>query len=461
MTESTETISVWPHVDRGEHAHRLVFWRGDFYLWQGTHWSTYDEEDVRADLYHTLNHGVYRAKSGDLLPCQPNDARVSNYLKSMKAILYRENFRDADDALTDRDHLRIAFRNGVLDRETGELSEHQRNFFNLHVLPFDYDPTVGEPELWLEFLDSIWGTPKRDGRDSQEARLLQEWFGYVLSGRTDLQRMMLLVGPTRAGKSVIASILGALVGDGAKTGISTSDLASTFGLTPLLGRSIAILADARFAGSGHVSAAAVENLLRIVGEDEISVNRKYRDPWEGRIGCRIMAISNELPAPAESSSALAKRFLVLQFRRSFFGKEDFRLQRKLRGELPAILLWALDGEQHLREAEHGFTEPMTSKMAVREIEELTSPVMSFMRECCENDPESKVNKDAMYRVYREWCVTQGRDRPLPKNIFMRNLYAAYSHLKPYRAMRQGERVQMIEGVRFSEDVALLGVDTEG
>ncbi len=43
---------------------------------------------------------------------------------------------------------------------------------------------------------------------------LQQWFGYMISGRLDLHKILLLVGPTRAGKGVTARILGALVGDG-------------------------------------------------------------------------------------------------------------------------------------------------------------------------------------------------------------------------------------------------------
>jgi hypothetical protein len=44
------------------------------------------------------------------------------------------------------------------------------------------------------------------------ADVLGEWFGYVISGRTDLHKIFLNVGPTRGGKGVIARIETALIG---------------------------------------------------------------------------------------------------------------------------------------------------------------------------------------------------------------------------------------------------------
>jgi phage/plasmid-associated DNA primase len=39
-----------------------------------------------------------------------------------------------------------------------------------------------------------------DGVEAEEIGTLQEWFGYILSGRTDLQKILLLIGPRRSGK---------------------------------------------------------------------------------------------------------------------------------------------------------------------------------------------------------------------------------------------------------------------
>ena len=103
-------------------------------------------------------------------------------------------------------------------------------------------PTPREPMRWLAFLDELWP----DDPDSIAA--LQEWFGYVISGRLDLQKILLLVGPTRGGKGAIARVLGALVGRENVAGPTLSSLGGDFGLAPLLGKPLAVISDARLDG---------------------------------------------------------------------------------------------------------------------------------------------------------------------------------------------------------------------
>ena len=56
---------------------------------------------------------------------------------------------------------------------------------------------------------------------------------------------------------------------------------------------------------------AVERLLSISGEDTLTIDRKYRDPWTGRLPTRFMILTNELPRFTDSSGALASRFVDL------------------------------------------------------------------------------------------------------------------------------------------------------
>ena len=87
----------------------------------------------------------------------------------------------------------------------------------------------------------------------------------MLSGRTDLHKILLLVGPTRAGKGAIARVLAALVGKGNVAGPTLASLGTNFGLSPLLGKPLAVVSDARLgAGNAH---QVVERLLSISGED--------------------------------------------------------------------------------------------------------------------------------------------------------------------------------------------------
>ena len=96
-----------------------------------------------------------------------------------------------------------------------------------------------EPRKWFDFLDALWP------QEPNAADLLGEWFGYVISGRLDLHKILLMVGPTRGGKGAIARVLSALVGRQNVAGPTLNSLGGDFGLAPLIGKPLAIISDAR------------------------------------------------------------------------------------------------------------------------------------------------------------------------------------------------------------------------
>jgi phage/plasmid-associated DNA primase len=91
---------------------------------------------------------------------------------------------------------------------------------------------------------------------------------------------MLLIGPTRSGKGTIARVLTALLGKGNVAGPTLASLGTNFGLSPLIGRPLAVVSDARLAGANFHQ--IVERLLSLSGEDLLTIDRKYREPWSGK-----------------------------------------------------------------------------------------------------------------------------------------------------------------------------------
>jgi len=59
-------------------------------------------------------------------------------------------------------------------------------------VPFNYDPNASPPQAWLAFLDELW--PAKDDQDGANIKALGEWFGYIVSGRTDLHKILMMVG---------------------------------------------------------------------------------------------------------------------------------------------------------------------------------------------------------------------------------------------------------------------------
>ena len=117
-------------------------------------------------------------------------------------------------------------------------------------------------------------------------------------------------------------------------GPTLNSLSGDFGLAPLIGKTLAVVADMRI--SGRDTSIVVERLLSICGEDTLTVNRKYRDQWTGKLSARFHIISNELPQLGDASAAIIGRFIMLVTTRSWLGKEDRELEPALQAELPGF-----------------------------------------------------------------------------------------------------------------------------
>jgi hypothetical protein len=119
----------------------------------------------------------------------------------------------------------VASSNGLLHVGTRKLPDLTPLFFNRVAVPVEYEPAAPEPIRWMRFLNQLWP------EDPESTAALQEFFGYVLSGQTDLPKIMLLIGPTRSGKGTIARVLAPLLGKGNAAGPILTSLGTNFGLS--------------------------------------------------------------------------------------------------------------------------------------------------------------------------------------------------------------------------------------
>jgi hypothetical protein len=276
----------------------LVHYRGVFYEWTGTHYRGCDTDHLRSKLYKFLEMArTPRDKTYE--PFNPTAHKVNQVLDALRSLVGKDPtcnapFWTSQVAPADPGNL-IACQNGLLNIETRELLPHSPHFFNVNCLPFDYDPSAPCPKLWLTFQHQLWPNDE-DGQST-----LQEIFGLMLTADTRYQKIFMIVGPKRSGKGTIGRVLTALLGKENVVNPTLASLNTNFGLSPLIDKRVAIIPDARLAP--HTNAHTVERLLSISGEDALTVDRKYRDPWNGRLGIRFLILTNELPRMADSSGA--------------------------------------------------------------------------------------------------------------------------------------------------------------
>ncbi len=440
----------------------LRFWRGEFHGWQDGAYRPVPDADLRGELTQCVDAEFARVNAADLAAWaaagddkkKPPEVRkvtvglVGNVLQALRGMCLLPGAVEPPawiDGATGPDPAGVlSLRNGLLDLpaaaagRAGCLLPPDVAFFTLTAAPFDYDPAAPPPAAWLDFLASVWPA------DPASIMCLQTVFGYLLTPDTGQQKIFLFVGPPRAGKGTVARVLRELLGPANVSGPTLSSLATNFGLAPLLGKTLAVVSDARLGGRADLP-VIVERLLSISGEDALTVDRKNREAVTAKLSARFVILSNELPRLGDASGALPSRFVVFRFDRSFLGHEDLTLTGRLLSELPGILNWAVAGWQHLRLARR-FVQPADGVELVEEMEDLSSPAGAFVRDRCRVGFGCEVAVADVYAVWRGWCSEHGRREPGTEETFGRDLRAAVPSLRKFRARDGQRRKAMYAGV---------------
>ena len=393
-------------------------WRDDYYLWS-----------AKSGCYAHMTDAELRGQIYQRLPV--SDAKmVSNVIDALLATDILIDSKDLGDWLTDpkieADPLDLAVApNGIVNLGTGQLCVATPALFTTSCLGSKYDPAAGaEPKLWLEFLRQLWPS------DEDAIRCLQEWFGLQLTPDTTFQKILLLIGPKRSGKGTISRVMQALLGRASCCAPTLASIGTNFGMQPLIGKTAAVIGDARLGGRSDI-AQIVERLLSLSGEDPITVDRKHKESWTGDLKVRVTLVSNELPKFDDASGALAGRFVILETKTSFYAREDRTLTKRLMAELPQILNWAIAGWTRLR-ARGYLTEPRSSRQLGEDLAELASPVNAWLKDRTSRSlllrRDQWVSQDAAYRDYKIWAMAHGH-REITSTMFGRNLRAMVAGLE--------------------------------
>ena len=419
--------------------------RGGFYEWNGACWPQIDRRDIRGTAYRWLEHARYYDPEKGELPFNPSRRKIDDVIDALRAVVLLESSVEPPywtSGTTNRPASEtISMVNGLLHVPTRTMLPHTPHFFCRHSLAFPFSTECGSPQRWLLFLHELWGD------DESSITALQEMMGYILGGDTRLQKIFLLVGPKRGGKGTIGRVLTGLLGAHNVAAPTLAGLSTNFGLSPLIDKPLGLIADARLSGRSD-GRVVVERLLSISGEDSLTIDRKYRESWTGRLPTRFVVLTNELPRLTDSSGALASRFVIFVLRKSFYGEENPALTDELLTEAPAIFNWALEGLDRLNERGY-FVNPESGREAVQELEDLSSPVSAFVRDGCVTGSYC-AEPDALWEAWKCWCERENR-HPGTKSVFGRDLKAAVPTVRRTRPRKNETRSYVYEGIGLREE----------
>jgi putative DNA primase/helicase len=468
-------------VSRHVHPDGLTirFWRDEYHLWDGAAYRILPDKEMRAQVnsfiaseferLHTLKLIKAAQKEGKGEPKSiPKPIAVTTRLVgdvvqalSGLTVLPTSTYPEQPCWLDGRSdwpvHEVLPARNGLIHLPSVVADEPctilpTPAFFGAYALDYNFDANAPKPQEWINFLNQLWD------EDQESIDCLQEWIGYLLSLDTRQQKILMMIGPKRSGRGTIARVIKALAGPNNVVNPTLSSFAMNFGLAPLIGKPIAIIGDARLSARPD-NAAIVERLVSISGEDDQTIDRKHMPAWTGRLPTRFVLISNILPKLKDASGALPGRMIVLRLTKTFYGLEDKDLSRRLRQELPGILLWAIEGWARLYERQE-FLQPGSAADLVKSLEALSSPILAFVKECLVVHPDAWIRIPDLFNNWRTWCQSRGQEHTGDEHSFGRDLHAAIPGLRTKRPRQGNERLRIYVGVRMKEAHEITVEDNE-
>jgi putative DNA primase/helicase len=366
------------------------------YIFNGEYWQQCDKDIIKDFL------GKVAIKMG----CPDYEARHYEF----KDKLLKQFISDAHlpPPPTDVNRISINLQNGTFEFTANgwALRGFNADDFITYQLPFHHTPDATCP-MFDKYLSHVLPDP--------ESRiLLQEFSGYIFTP-LHFEKMLVLYGSGRNGKSVFFNILQALIGI---ENILTYSL-GLFNHEYNRAKLTNVLLNYSSEKGADLN---TETFKALISGEPQQAREPYGKSFTLRNKVRFIMNANELPKETEQTSAFFERWLIIPFDKYIEPEErDERLAKNIIAqELPGVFNWLLGGLNRIM-TQAKFSDCKKADVALNEFKRQSDNVALFVEEF--NYITSSASKDALadlYSEYKVFCHDDGY-KPCGKNKFSQRL----------------------------------------
>ena len=405
-----------------------------YYEFTGRYWKEIKDDAIRSNI-------VWFFAQWKLPP-----SKISNILTSVEDAVYKKDLQNCTWLKGDYDGLHtVVFNNTLVElKDEVKMLEHTRNYFCMNELGYDYDPTSQCPEF-IKFLNTIW--------DDQNIILkLQEWFGYSLTTDAIHQKIAMFIGKSRGGKGVITTILSKMLGEHNTVSPTMENIIQNSMIHAMSKAKLILIPEAT---DIHPSKRneVLGNLKAISGNDPLSYHVIYKGAAINHVWGKIVISTNSMPTFVDSSGALANRFEIFPFMKSFVGREDKELGKRLEKEISGILNWAIEGLRRLQ-SQGQFTSAEQSVEMVDDMRRDMFPLAEFVETYCVIGTDHEIKIGNLYDGYLHYCRMNEIKMPIKKTMFGKYLKSSYLPVNPNR-LKDEARSRGFSGIDLNAKVKVL------
>jgi len=350
--------------------------------------------------------------------------------------------------------------NGLLNADTLEFAEgHNPRWLSLCKSEADWQGIDAACPRFLQWLMEVM--PGTDMEAEKARETLMMWLGYLLVPDRSHHKALSLVGERRTGKGTMLRLIQRLVGHENVCQTSLTEISGRFGLEPLLGRTVAMIGDARPGKANADLSTGAERMLAITGGDCLGVDRKNRASLPSvDLPVRFVMASNGNFNMPDPNGVLATRLVTLQFDQSFAGRENSQIEAAFVEELPGILAWAVRGLQRLSEL-GGFHDLKSTKDACEISQEIAQPLLAFMDDAFANERGDDIDIDDVYSAYVGWWARhKPKANPISKTQLRNEIGSCRTGVKVVRRGTGNGRSRFLVGVTPNESFDRFKADGE-
>lgn len=302
--------------------------------------------------------------------------------------------------------------NGTIDLATGELHPHSPADLNTKLAPIRYAPDA-RSDRFEQFLGDL------TGGDPELAAYLQRAAGYTATGHTSEEIFFFGHGPEATGKTTLARLLGAALGDYSRTASASTFMTSRqAGATPDLAR----LVGARYVSCSEIGPNAKftpEVIKATTGGDEIYARPLYRDGFQYTPQFKLWFFANELPAIEHDDGGMWRRVHTIPFIHTIPATlRDPDLKRQLTtnpADLEAILAWIVAGAVSWKR--DGLQPPDAVTAYTDAYRAENDRIAEWLAHECHLDGEHRTTRHDARRAYEAFCAAEG-EQPVSTKAFV-------------------------------------------
>lgn len=287
------------------------------------------------------------------------------------------------------------------DLRTGESNEHSASDLITKVTAVS--PDDENMDIWLEAVNSFFCG------DTELIEYVQQIVGLSAIGKVYLEALIISYGEGRNGKSTFWNTISRVLG-------SYSGSISADALTMKCTRNVRPEM-AELKGKRLVIAAELEEGMRLntsvvkqlCSTDEVSAEKKYRDPFKFIPTHTLVLYTNHLPRVGANDEGTWRRLIVIPFNAKIEGKSDIKnyadfLAEKAGG---AVLSWIIEGAKKVIECNFKLAIPQCVSDAIEKYRENNDWLSMFIEDCCEVDASYTQKSGELYQEYRAYCARTG------------------------------------------------------